>query len=182
MPARKKTTRPIGKGEFAAALREIRDDPDREGTFEQSTIDAAMKGDAEAGMEALRIFIAGCDSEKLSHRMLHYIRDRLVNIVFDGMAPDVALCLFERGARGGEYPPSEVAACYFLLLRHGLKPGKAKAAMQAIFVREHKSISPRLIETTTKQYAPMQNFDDDLLLHMAGTKRKQIARLISPKR
>ena len=47
MPARKKTARPIGKGEFAAALQEIRDDPDREGTFEQSTIDAAMKGDAE---------------------------------------------------------------------------------------------------------------------------------------
>jgi hypothetical protein len=150
--------------------------------FEQATIAAAMKGDADDGMEALRIFITGCDSGTLSRRMLNYVKDRLADIVFHGIRPDVALCLYERGVRGVEYPPAEVAACYFLLLRHGLKPGNAKAAMQRIFVRRHKSISPKQIEITAKQYARISRFDDDLLLHMTETKRKQIAELISPKK
>jgi hypothetical protein len=150
--------------------------------YEQATIAAAMKGDAECGMEALRIFVAGCDSGTLSYRMLHYVKDRFADIVFDGIQPAVALCLFDRRPRGTEYQPEEVAACYCLLLRHGRKPGEAKAALQGIFVRGKKSISQRQIETTAKQYAPLKKFDNALLLNLAGTKRKEIARLIAPKR
>jgi hypothetical protein len=111
--------------------------------FEKATIARAMKGEAEAGVEALQIFIAGCDSGTLSRRILYYVRDRLVDIVSHGVSPDIASCLFKKRTRGVEYQPEEVAACYCLLLRKGQTPGKEKAALQGILVRGKKSISGR---------------------------------------
>ena len=151
--------------------------------YERQTLAMALSQDknaADAGMEALRLFVSGCDSGKLSAALLRYMADRIAEITHDGKPPEEALRLHSGSRRRGrEYHPVEVAAAYFLLLKRGWTPERAKEALQEqVFNKKPAGIDRRLIERTAKSHAPMATFDRDLLLHMTGSVRKKVTKLI----
>lgn len=151
--------------------------------YERLTLEKALSRDkdaAEAGLEALRLFVSGCDSGTLSPTLLRYVADRIAEITHQAKAPGDALRIHNPNRkRGPEYDPIEVAATYYLLLKVGLPPEKAKKVMQEkIFNVKHAGIDRRLIERTAKSHAPMKQLDRDLLQHLAGSVRKKVVRQI----
>ena len=165
MPARKKT-----KGQLPTPTE-----------YERATIAEAIGGDADAGKEALDLFVSGVDAGNISPELLRYVADRIGDIVHGAMPPDEALRIKTTRTRGPEYDPLEVAATYYLLLKRKFKPEEAKAAMQKdVFNKKWEQtggIDRRLIERTAATHHPMQNLDDELLLHLTGSVRKLVADL-----
>lgn len=151
-----------------------------------------------AGREALRLCRAGLDHGNLSRRLTAYLAERLwlIDQALDeadklrsvkkssgsirsarDAAIAEALCI-KRPAKKPSDPLPEwqvpYAALGMLLLKAGIKPERVKGAMDEArrqIEKKDEGLHRREAEKILKDYLPMRNLDDDLLLHLAGPLR-----------
>lgn len=162
------------------------------------TLARALKGDAEAGREALRLCGFGLVRGNLSAALAAYLAERLwligkalddaealrrikkssgsVRSARDAAIAE-ALCI-KKPARKPRDPLPDwqvpYAAFGVLLTKSGMKPEQVKGAMDEARQRvegESASLHRREAERILKAYLAMHNLDDDLLLYLAGPLR-----------
>lgn len=140
--------------------------------YEQETIDRALAGDHEAGIEALRLCRSGLDSGALSARLADYLAARLHDVL-EGIKPDRALCI----AKGRGKPPDplpewrlQLAAFAAILKERGYKPQQVAVAM----CEARQNAFNRTLDNSDalKIAKILPKLGADHLLHLAGPYRE----------
>jgi hypothetical protein len=171
--------------------------------YEAATIEFALAGDADAGIEALRLCRAGLDGGVLSPRLAQYLADRLWLIdqaISEAEAVGKAkrsassarsardaaiasaLCINRSSKRRDPIPEWHLplAAVGVLLALSGTKPEKCKAAMaEARLILEGKDLGRSEAWSILKAHAPMRKLDPETLQHLAGPQLMEILRTYS---
>ena len=127
--------------------------------FEKETISRAMDGNAEAGMQALRLCRAGLENNSLSPTLSVYLAARITDLL-DGVQPERALCIAKESGPGRPVNPfpewqQNLAAFAAVLHRRGYSPQIiANAMCDARMKVNYKSLDNReahRIRATWKQ-------------------------------
>lgn len=139
--------------------------------YEQETMDRALAGDHEAGIEALRLCRSGLDSGALSARLAHYLAARLHDVL-EGIKPDRALCIAKgRGQPANPFPEwqQELGAMAALLTKRGYKPKHVALALCNARASVHdKSLEESDAHSIRSKWRPMQALDERLLRELSG--------------
>ena len=142
--------------------------------FEAQTIELASQGDADAGMTALQICIAGLYANRLSEPMRFYLAQCLIDLA-DGMKPARAMNVEVERGKGRPADPlpdweMPLAAFGALLHRRGYIAARIEEAMdQARQSVYRRALDLREARRIREKYRPMQQLDEaDLLHHCEG--------------
>jgi hypothetical protein len=132
----------------------------------------ALAGDADAGLEALKLCRTGLDNAVLSPALAHYLAERLSDVI-DGIRPDRALCIAKgRGNPAEPFPEwkMQLAAFAGLLRQRGYKPQQIAAAMCN---ERYKLFRKTLDDSDALKISKLlPDMATDILVHMAGPYRK----------
>ncbi len=149
-----------------------------DGEYREETINRALAGDAEAGLEALRLCRSGLDANNLPADLRFYLAERITELL-DGVRPDKALFIArDRGRPRDPFPEwqQHLGALAALLSKRGYGPKQIALALcdqrAAINDKPLEESDAHAIRSTWK---PMQSLDVDLLLHLAGPYRKVLS-------
>lgn len=141
--------------------------------FEAMTIRLARDGNAEAGLEALRLCATGLYANNLSEPMRFYLARCLLDLA-DGIQADRAMNVeVERGSGRPRAPFPDwelpLAAFAALLHRRGYIAARIEEAMaDARQTTQGKDLDGKEARRIRKKYAPMELLDEDLLIHHCG--------------
>lgn len=167
--------------------------------YEAETIKRALKGEHEAGREALRLCRDGLDHGNLSRHLAEYLAERLclIDRALDeedklraikkspgsirsarDAAIAEALCI-NKAARKPRDPLPDwqvpYAAFGVLLLKAGVRPEKVKGAMdeaRRLVEKKDKGLHRREAEKILAAYAPLLALDHKMLMHLVGPLRE----------
>ncbi len=152
--------------------------------FEKETIDRALAGDHEAGLEALRLCRSGLDAGRLSAPLAHYLAERL-NDVLEGIKPERIITSDDyrqavlnglrinkpRGKPADPFPEwqQQLGALAALLTKRGYKPKQIAVALCDARASVHdKTLEESDAHRIRSKWRPMQAIDDRTLLDLAG--------------
>lgn len=149
--------------------------------YERETVAAALSGDSEAGIEALRLCRNGLENNSLSPLLRTYLAERLSQII-DDVPLDNALCVRKERGRGRPADPfpewkQQLGAVLWLLQRWGKLPSEADAAVCLL----RQEVEGRLLDAADagkirRQFAPMERIETQDLLQLTGPYRESIAK------
>lgn len=163
-----------------------------EGEYERLTLQLALDGSADDGLEALRICEAAlvrCATEpgaRMPSHLARYLADRLAQIL-DDVPPNIALCIAkERGRRPDPIPDwqTELAALDLLLERQGVPTEKRNDELDVSRARTSESkngVSRKEIYKIRQAHLPMRQLTADVLWELAGTRLRVLWPDLNPR-
>ena len=142
-----------------------------ESEYREETIARALAGDAEAGLEALKLCRSGLDANNMPADLRFYLAERITQLL-DGVPANKALCIArDRGRPRDPFPEwqQHLGALAALLSQRGYKPNKIAVALcdQRAAVDE-KPLEESDAHRIRATWRPMQRLDVELLMHLAG--------------
>lgn len=143
--------------------------------YQKATIEAALAGDASAGVEALRLCREGLDSNRMSAELRSYLAERITELI-DGVRPDKALRIAKKVGKPKDPFPEwqqHLGALAALLSQRGYRPKQIALALcdQRAAVHD-KSLEEPDAHAIRSAWRPMQRLDVELLMHLAGPYRE----------
>lgn len=141
--------------------------------YEAETIRLALAGDAEFGLEVLKLCRTGLDNGRLSPELAHYLAERITDLL-DGVRPDRALCIAperERGQPKNPFPDwkNDLGAFAAVLSQRGYAPQRIAEAMCDVRrIKYDKPLDESDAHKIRKDYEPMQRLEIDNLMRFVG--------------
>lgn len=139
------------------------------------TIRCAKEGDAEAGKELLQMVVVGLDQGNMPPDLAQYHADCLSDYVHRGIQLDRALNVEPEASSGGRpsWDDNEIIAVD-VFLRKFANMGKEQAAD---WIEDNGGPRKRTVQNIRKRsnLPVIEAYDKDLLLHMAGSMRRNLA-------
>ena len=139
--------------------------------YRKSIFDAALAGDAEAGLAALQICRAGLDSNNMPSDLRFFLAERITEVL-DGVPLGKALCIVKGRGRPKDPVPEwrqQLGALAALLTQRGYRPQEVcvamcdqRSALHNLPLDESDAHSIRV------QWRPMQFIDSETLVLLAG--------------
>jgi hypothetical protein len=149
-----------------------------EGENLKVTIERALAGDPDAGMEALRLCREGLDSNCLHPDLRDYLAERITEVL-DGVAPPKALRVQRQRGRPAIPLPEwrlELGAFAALLTKRGYRPQQVAVAMcdqrQAV---ENKSLEEADAHSIRTELDGMPDWEERILEQLAGPYLEKLA-------
>jgi hypothetical protein len=155
--------------------------------YELHTIEDALRGDHEAGREALDLCASGLATRTLSPALADYLSARIWAYL-NGEPLDRALCVELERSPGRPPDPipdwqTQLAAFDLLLERRGYKAERRNAAMDDARAQTHpkgKGLHRSDASKLRKTHLPMRSLSDEMLLHRAGESLREILKGFAP--
>ena len=165
--------------------------------YRAETIRAALDGDADAGLEALRLCRSGLDHNNLHADLSFYLAQRITELLED-VPPKIALCIHSgRGRPKAQFPEwqQRLGAFAAVLTQRGYKANKIATAMcvERAKVEPGKNMDASDAHKIRKVWKPMcainpthwereasanlkERAESERLLSLAGPYRKQLSK------